>query len=45
VSEFTLPANQVGGPITYMVGGKQYIVVPVGTRGTHVAELVALALP
>jgi quinoprotein glucose dehydrogenase len=45
VSEFTLPANQVGGPITYMVGEKQYIVVPVGTRGTHAAELVALALP
>ena len=42
--EFTLPANQVGGPITYMVGEKQYILVPVGTPGTP-AELVALALP
>ena len=42
--EFTLPANQEGGPITYMVGEKQYIVVPVGMRGTP-AELVALALP
>ena len=43
--EFTLPANQEGGPITYMVGEKQYIVVPVGTLRTHPAELVALALP
>ena len=43
--EFTLPANQVGGPMTYMANGKQYIVIPIGTARTHPGELVALALP
>lgn len=44
VSEFQLPANQTGVPMTYMVGGKQYIVVAVGARNQP-AELVALTLP
>lgn len=42
--EFTLPANQTGVPMTYAVGGKQYIVVAVGARGAP-GELVALTLP
>ena len=44
VSEFELPARQTGVPMTYMLDGAQYIVVPVGARG-HPAELVALTLP
>ncbi len=44
VSEFKLPANQSGNPMTYMVNGKQYIVVAVGAVDTP-AEFVALALP
>jgi quinoprotein glucose dehydrogenase len=44
VWEVTLPANQTGVPMTYMVAGKQYIVVPVGAPN-HPAELVAFALP
>jgi mono/diheme cytochrome c family protein len=42
--EFTLPANQSGVPMTYMTGGRQYIVVPVGAPN-HAGELVALSLP
>jgi len=44
VSEFKLPANQTGIPMTYMLNGKQYIVVAVGAR-SQPAELVALTLP
>ena len=44
VSEFELPARQTGVPMTYMVDGQQYIVVPVGAMD-HPGELVALALP
>ena len=44
ISEFKLPANQSGIPMTYMVDGKQYIVVAVGAPNTP-AELVALTLP
>jgi quinoprotein glucose dehydrogenase len=44
VSEFELPLRQTGGPMTYMVNGKQYIVVAVGDRNEP-AELVALTLP
>ena len=44
VAEFELPANQTGLPMTYLHGGRQYIVVAVGARG-HPGELVALALP
>jgi len=43
ISEFTLPANQSGVPMTYMVNGRQYIVVPAGAVGKP-AELVALTL-
>jgi quinoprotein glucose dehydrogenase len=42
--ETTLPSGTTGGPMTYMLKGKQYIVVPVGSRNEP-AEYVALALP
>ena len=44
VAELTLPANQSGIPMTYMVDGRQYIVVAVGATGVP-GEFVALALP
>jgi quinoprotein glucose dehydrogenase len=43
VFEFRLPANQSGIPMTYMVNGRQYIVVAVGAQGVP-AEFVALAV-
>jgi quinoprotein glucose dehydrogenase len=43
VSEFKLPANQSGIPMTYLANGKQYIVVAVGAVGTP-AEFVALTV-
>jgi len=43
LAEIALPANAVGAPITYMAGGKQYIVFPVG-GGPLVEELIAVAL-
>jgi quinoprotein glucose dehydrogenase len=39
-----LPAMATGIPMTYMVDGRQFIVVAVGATGVP-AELVALALP
>ena len=44
VSETTLPASTCGNPMTYMVNGKQYIAVAIGST-TSPAELIALALP
>lgn len=44
IAELILPASQTGNPMTYMVGGRQYIVVAVGAVGKP-AELVALTLP
>jgi quinoprotein glucose dehydrogenase len=44
ISEFELPARQTGGPMTYMINGKQYIVVAIGAQNQP-AELVALTLP
>lgn len=43
IAELELPANQCGIPMTYMINGKQYIVVAVGAVG-HPGELVALSL-
>jgi quinoprotein glucose dehydrogenase len=43
VFEFKLPANQSGVPMTYMVNGRQYIVVAVGATGVP-AEFVALTV-
>ena len=44
VSEMQIPANVTNIPMTYMAGGKQYIVVAVAAVGKP-AELLALALP
>ncbi|MDB5459075.1 MAG: quinoprotein glucose dehydrogenase [Caulobacteraceae bacterium] len=39
-----LPAPQTGSPMTYMLGGVQYIVLAIG-GGSYSAELVAFRLP
>jgi quinoprotein glucose dehydrogenase len=39
-----LPGNETGLPMTYMMNGRQFIVVATGSRGA-VPELIALALP
>jgi len=44
IHEMELPANETGLPMTYMTGGRQFIVVAVGAAGFP-GELVALALP
>jgi quinoprotein glucose dehydrogenase len=44
VSEMQIPANVTNIPITYMAGGKQYIVIAVAAVGKP-AELLALAVP
>jgi quinoprotein glucose dehydrogenase len=44
VWEMELPAGTSASPMTYMAGGKQYIVVAVSGR-KHPGELVALSLP
>jgi len=44
VHEIQLPASTCGNPMTYMVNGKQFIVVAVGAANFP-AELVALSLP
>jgi quinoprotein glucose dehydrogenase len=44
VAAIPLPANATGAPITYMAGGKQHVVFPVG-GGPLVEELIAVALP
>ncbi|MBM41540.1 MAG: pyrroloquinoline quinone-dependent dehydrogenase [Acidobacteria bacterium] len=44
VADIALPGGTSAAPITYMAGGKQYIVVTVGWTGME-SEWVALALP
>jgi quinoprotein glucose dehydrogenase len=44
IHEMALPANATGMPMTYMVNGRQHIVVAVGARN-YPAELIALAVP
>jgi len=44
IARIPLPASQTGIPMSYMVDGKQYVVVAVGDQDNP-AELVALALP
>jgi quinoprotein glucose dehydrogenase len=44
VWETELPAGATGAPMTYMVDGKQYLVVAIGGVG-HLAEFVAFSLP
>ena len=43
VSEMQIPANVTNVPMTYMSGGKQYIVIAVAAVGKP-AELLALTL-
>ena len=44
LAEIVLPANAGGAPMTYMAGGKQFVVFPVD--GSNIPEeLIALALP
>jgi quinoprotein glucose dehydrogenase len=43
LAEIALPANATGAPMTYMAGGKQYIVFPVGGSAL-VEELIAVSL-
>ncbi len=44
LAEIALPGTQVGLPMTYVWGGRQYIVMSVGD-GRAAAEIVALSLP
>ena len=44
VWETELPGGATGAMMTYLHAGKQFIVVPIGSR-THPAEWVALSLP
>jgi quinoprotein glucose dehydrogenase len=39
-----MPAEQSGSPMTYMLGGKQYIVLAIGGRG-FTSEFIAFRLP
>jgi quinoprotein glucose dehydrogenase len=39
-----MPAQQSGNPMTYMLDGRQYIIVAVG-GGTYTSEYIAFALP
>jgi len=39
-----LPAEQSGSPMTYMLGGRQFIVLAIGGRGFS-SEFIAFALP
>jgi glucose dehydrogenase len=43
ISEMELPANASGAPMTYMAGGKQFVVFPVG-GGPIPEELIAVSL-
>jgi quinoprotein glucose dehydrogenase len=43
LAEIALPANATGAPMTYMAGGKQYIVFAVG-GGPLAEELIAISL-
>jgi quinoprotein glucose dehydrogenase len=42
--ELPMPQNATGSPITFLAGGKQYLVFPAG--GSNLTdELIAVALP
>ena len=43
VAHIALPGNASGAPMTYLVDGQQFIVLPIGGAGQP-AELVALRL-
>ena len=42
VGSIDLPAGGIGTPMTYMLGGKQYLAL---TVGGEIPELIALSLP
>jgi quinoprotein glucose dehydrogenase len=44
LAKIDLPGTQTGLPMTYVWGGRQYVVMAVGD-GRNAAEIVALALP
>ncbi len=44
IAEITLPENATGSPMSYMVDGRQYILVPVG-GASQPAEFITLSLP
>jgi quinoprotein glucose dehydrogenase len=44
IREMELPSGTTAGPMTYILNGKQFIVVAVGARN-HAPEYVALSLP
>ena len=44
VGAVLMPARQSGSPMTYMVGGQQFIVVPV-SGDTYSGEYLAFSLP
>ena len=44
VGSVFMPSSQTGSPMTYRVGGVQYIVIAIG-GGTYAAELLAFRLP
>ena len=44
LAEIALPANATGSPITYLSGGKQFIVFPVGGGPLVQEELIAVGL-
>ena len=44
VGQIFMPAPQTGSPMTYMLGGRQYVVVAI-SGGVYAGELVALRLP
>jgi quinoprotein glucose dehydrogenase len=39
-----MPSSQSGNPMTYMLDGRQYIIVAVG-GGNYTSEYIAFALP
>jgi quinoprotein glucose dehydrogenase len=39
-----MPGPQSGSPMTYMLGGRQYIVIAIG-GGNYSGELLAFSLP
>ena len=43
--EIALPANASGAPMTYMAGGRQHVLVAVGSGDRQTMELVAFRLP
>ena len=44
VGEAVLPRNATGAPMTYMLNGKRFLVIPTGGANLP-AELIALSLP